>query len=279
MIDLTLFEDSIKFPSYDVIKTHFGYFFNQLLADNELKDVDKERCLNTLCGIKAGMSPELFHQESNNVFFYTNKLLGVECHVVDNLNPFVRISDAAAFISWISEITGIVASNTSAKVKELMYARDDDARRLLLKSFLNNKAVKSSYENEKNCLKYFGLETWAGKDGPKLRDAYLTFYKGIQWSFPMPSSEDIFANQIAIQKLPCRAGIMGASKKIIFTHKLSADYNVRKPTSFDAGFYEQFLPNGLTKPLDSCMTETGFEEFVHTPNQFFNINPNLYETF
>ena len=279
MINIASYNDPLKFPSYGVINTHFGYFFNQLIADSELDDTQKHSCLTTICGIEHVLSPNDFHKECNNIFFYGNKLQGIECRIFDNLNPFVRINDADAFFSWISEITGIAATNTVAKIKEIIYARDETGKKLLLRSFLNNKAVKSSYDTEEHCTKYFGLKSWAAKDPPKLRDAYLTFYKGIQWSFPKPEKEDIFATQATIQQLGCRAGIMDDSRKIILTHNLNMNYNVRKPTTFDAGFYEQFEPGGVTKPMLACDTLEGFNEYVHTPNQFININANIYETF
>ena len=123
------------------------------------------------------------------------------------------------------------------------------------------------------------MTKWKSKTLPKLKDAHVSNCNYIHWSFPNPTTENIFINQSTIENLGCRAGLMDTNNKIIFLHNLDNTLNVKKPTILDAGFCEQFEPGGKTKPLKKCSHLSGFEEYVHIPNNFANLQNNFYEIF
>jgi len=276
MLDLTDYNNPTVFPAFAMLESNFDYFLTQLSNDTEIPKDKKVECLNILCKIPI-TDPIAFSRECDLAVFHKNKLLGTCCNHMINLNPFVRINDLDAFINWISQLTGINVVNARIKINEITYATTDILKTKLLTSFLNNKVVSKAYDAS-NCFNYFGIDEWVAKDVPKLKDALISSAKGIQWSFPMPSA-DIFKDPLEIQNLACRAGVLNPRKKIIFQHILSPLYKIKKPTVFDAGFYSQFSPGGKTKPLLSCNHLTGFDEFVHRPNHFHNLQHRFYEIF
>ncbi|MBK7108447.1 MAG: hypothetical protein IPH61_04625 [Bacteroidetes bacterium] len=277
MINTKKYNNTLKYPAYSKIKSNFGYFLIKIVKDSELKDLEKEDCLENICSINVPTDKELENRCNN--YFYKNKLKGSVCKNVNSNNPFVRIHTKDSFISWISEIVGLKPEHTKSKLTHIIYAGDAKIKFLLLDSFLNSVAVNDSYATKENCQKYFGMPKWKSKFPAKLRDAHIGNYNFIQWSFPNPTTENIFADQASIENLGCRAGLMDSNKKIIFLHDMDKSFNVRKPTMFDAGFYEQFEPGGKTQPLRKCAHLTGLEEYVHIPNNFANIKNNFYEIF
>jgi hypothetical protein len=221
---------------------------------------------------------EKFANLCDTEFFHKNKLSGDVCKGVVSMNPFIRINDLDAFVKWVAEITGINYPNVRVKLNEIVYATVEKTRKLLLNNFLNNKVIINSF-NGKYCQKYYGMLNWPGKNAPRLKDALLSSFYGLQWSFPLPASENIFVDPLPVQELACRAGVLEPRKKIIYLHNLNDKYNVRKPTVFDAGFYVQFDPGGKTKPLSACSHLTGFDEYVHKPNHFYNLQDRFHEIF
>jgi len=149
-----------------------------------------------------------------------------------------------------------------------------------MNKLLNIKAINDSYLIPENCIKFFGLKKWRSKSyKPTLKDAFLTNFNYIQWSFPNSRTEDLFQNQGTIALMPCRAGLISVEERLFFTHNLNDNCNVRKPTVFDARLNPQFQPGGFTRPLPSCNHLSGFMEFVHIPNNFKNIDNFKAETF
>ncbi|MBS1597064.1 MAG: hypothetical protein JST75_02480 [Bacteroidetes bacterium] len=278
MLDISAFNNRSKFPSYARLKSDFNHFLTRIGKEKEISEGKARECLTAICGINATSKADYEHK-CNVQYFFKNKLQGTPCADVSNSNPFVRIHDKDDFMKWISEIIGLSPTNTKGKIGDIIYAADLSIKSNLLRSFLNNIAVNTSYSNENNCLKYFGRKRWLAKTPPRLRDAHISSYNFIHWSFPQPKKEDIFLNQSVIEKLPCRAGIVDVEQKIIFKHILDKNYNVRKPTILDAGFYEQYEPGGSTKPLKRCARLSGFDEYVHIPNIFSNVQESLFETF
>jgi len=276
MVDISKYQTG-SYASYNRLEKNYGYFFLKIISDHEMTDLNKNICLETICSITA--SDEVDFQEKCEAYFNKNKLKGSSVLDITKKNPFVRIHSKDAFISQISQIIGVRPSQLVSNLTYIIYNSDAKVRSLLLNSLLNSLAVNDSYMREENCLKFFGQKKWKSKTPPKLKDAFILNYKSIQWSFPKPVKEDIFADQNSIEKLPCRAGLTDSNKKIIFLYKLSDSYNVRKPTTLDAGFYEQFEPGGKTKPLSKCAPLLGFEEVVHIPNIFFNLENQFYEVF
>lgn len=274
---LKKYSNKKSYPGFSDLEKHFPFFINQLINDKELSDDLKYECLDSICSFSIKTKVEL-----NNIccnFFDSKKLVGTICKNSEINNSYIRINSKDSLVGWVSEIIGLPNSNVNSLISAILYSPNEIIKMGLMNKLLNIEAVNDSYLIEKNCLKYFGLKRWKSKLKATLKDAFLSNYNYIQWSFPDSKTEDLFKNQTTISLMPCRAGLISEEGKLIFTHKLNDNYNVRKPTVFDARLYPQFQPGGLTKPLSLCKHLKGFEEFVHIPNNFKNIDNLKAETF
>lgn len=274
---LDKYRDEIAYPGFTDLNTHFPFFINQLISDVELSQDLKYECLDNICTSQIASKDDLNHLCCK--FFDSKKLIGTICRNSESNNAYVRVNGKDSLVAWISQIVGLTTSQVNSLLSTILYSSNAMIKKGLLNKLLNIEAVNDSYFETQNCLKFFGLRKWGSKAKPKLKDAFLTNFNYIQWSFPDLKTEDLFLNQDTIDIVPCRAGLVFAEEKIIFTHNLNDSYNVRKPTVFDARLYPQFQPGGLTKPLLSCNHLTGFMEYVHIPNNFKNIDDFKAETF
>lgn len=270
--------DEKLFPGFADLQTHFPFFIKQLCDDIEISEDLKYECLNSICSKHIHSKADL-----NNLcymFFDSQKLIGTICKNSECHNSYIRVNGKDAILGWISQIIGLPASTVNNLISTILYSSNSVIKKGLMNKLLGIEAVKDSFENEENCLKYFGKKTWHSKsEKPRLKDAFLTNYNYLQWSFPDSKTESLFENQVTIDLVPCRAGLIFAEEKLIFSHNLNDSYNVRKPTVFDARLYSQFKPGGITNPLPSCSHLDGFIEFVHIPNNFKNIDQLIAETF
>ena len=266
-----------KYPGFLDLQNHFPFFLDQLVNDVELSDDLKFECLDSICSNSIKTKDEL-----NTIccdFFDSRKLIGTICKNADKQNSYIRVNGKDSLVGWISQIVGLTTAQVNSLISTILYSSNLTLKTGLVNKLLNIEAVNDSYFDSKKCLKYFGMKKWVRKSKPTLKDAFLTNYNYIQWSFPDSKTEDLFRNQATIDILPCRAGLVFAEEKLLFTHNLNDNYNVRKPTVFDARLYPQFQPGGLTKPLTSCSHLKGFMEYVHIPNNFKNIASFKAETF
>jgi hypothetical protein len=277
MFDIKRFDNKLRYPTFKLLEQELGYFLNQIIEDNEISNSEKLKCLETICVLPI-CSVKEYEEKCNQAFFYRNKLKGQKCNNLHDLNPFIRLHDKDSLVSRISSLTGLKAPTVKNKLSEIIVANKID-QPSLLESFVNNSVISDAYVKEDNCLAYFGQKKWTSIEPPKLKDAHLCLFQSIQWSFPNSNSENLFFDQKSVENIKCRAGITDKKRKLVFLHKLNEEFNVRKPTVFDAGFHEQFKPNGLTNPLKECETSSGFEEYVHIPNKFINVVEIIFETF
>ena len=277
-MDLKKYSNRKLFPGFSDLQSYFPFFIQQLVNDKELSQDLKYECLDSFCSLQLKTEEEL-----KNIcckFFDSKKLIGTLCKNSENKNSYIRVHGKDSIVGWISQIIGLTTSNVNSLISTILYSANPILKNGLMNKLLKIEAVDDSYLISENCLKFFGLKKWKSKlSKPTLKDAFLSNFNYIQWSFPDSRSEDLFKNQATIDLVPCRAGLISAEEKLIFTHNLYDNYNVRKPTVFDARLYPQFQPGGLTKPLSSCNHLSGFMEYVHIPNNFKNIDNFKAETF
>lgn len=275
-MDLTKYNNSKLFPGFKDLQSYFPFFVDQIVKDPELSDPIKYECLDTICS-KNITSKDNLETECFN-FFESRTLIGTVCKDPQSKNSFIRVNGKNVLISWISQVVGLGIAQTASLISTILYSSNKIIRTGLLNKLLDIEAINDSYFISDNCTKYFGQKKWHSRNKPTLKDAFLTNFKYIQWSFPTPK-ENLFVDQPTIDLIPCRAGLIFAGEQIIFSHNLSDIYNVRRPTVFDARLYPQFEPGGTTKPLAKCSHMTGFSEYVHKPNNFKNIKNFEAETF
>lgn len=261
---------------YKRLGKEFPFFLVNLTNDKELAASEKKKFLDHL---KAFDNISNFENHCLS-YFRKKQLLGKKALSPELLNPYIRIIYQHKFYERISEITGIKYDKIKPLVKEISFARTAADRALLLRSFLDNIVLRKCYDGEANCLWYLGIKKWTAKAQPRLKEAKIEPF--LQWSFPLPGEEKIFASQKAINLLDCRAGLIDnpgnkLSFKIVYSHSIPSSETVCKPTCFDAEFYPQFLPGGMTKPLKGCDKQTGFSEYIHGSNKYLGLKGEFYE--
>lgn len=271
------YQNKKKYPGYNDLKLHFPFFISQISRESEISDSLKHACLEAICKVSIPSIDKL--TEACCSFFDKKQLIGTVCKNSQLNNAYIRVNGKDSLLAWISQITGLTAIQVNAFISPILYSSNLILRKALVNKLLTLEAINDSYFIKQNCLKYFGMEKWGSKNKPVLKNAFMTNFNFIQWSFPNSKTEDLFFNQSSIELIPCRAGLIFEGEKIIFSHNLNDSYNVRKPTVFDARLYPQFEPGGNTKPLKRCTHLKGFEEFVHVPNNFKNIETLNAETF
>ena len=269
--------DQNLYPGYSFLTNKFPYFISQLKNDKELSIDLKYDCLDNICSTPIKTESDL--KDKCNSFFDSKKLIGSICKNSENKNSYIRINGKDSLVSWVSQISGLPILNINSLISTILYSSNTVLRNGFMNKMLSIEAINDSYILPENSLKYFGVKKWKSKTRPTLKDAFLTNFNYIQWSFPDSKTEDLFKDQATIDIMPCRAGIAFSEEKLIFTHNLNDSYNVRKPTVFDARLYPQFQPGGSTKPLAQCNHLSGFVEYVHIPNNFQNIDNFKAETF
>lgn len=276
-MNLKKYSDKKKYPGYNDLKKHYPFFVLQIAKDREINDSLKYECLDEICSMPIPNIKKL--TEACCAFFDRKQLIGSVCKNAQFNNSYIRVNGKDSLVAWISQIVGLTTLQVNSFISPILYSSNAILKKAFINKLLNLEAINDSYFLRDNCIKYFGMKMWKSKNKPILRDAFLTNFNFIQWSFPDSKTEDLFFDQASIDLIPCRAGLLFKGEKIIFSHNLDDSYNVRKPTVFDARLYPQFEPGGFTKPLKSCIRLNGFEEFVHKPNNFKNIEMLNAETF
>jgi hypothetical protein len=130
------------------------------------------------------------------------------------------------------------------------------------------------------------LSNWVLFDSSDLQDEVQTLLgdakvsQYMTWSYRNAKDQYDPFNGVDLQDLPCRLGLpsMGADH-YAFGHMLPAASAPRKPTAFDGGMNEQWIPGGYTLPYGACQPKysVGLPEVVHEPNRFRNIYTSLKE--
>lgn len=202
-----------------------------------------------------------------------NKFLGKQNYSGDSNNPFVHIKDVRRFKEWTNQIAETDTDNLIDNI--LDNSQPSAIREIFFNALLDTK-IRSTIENDPNeCEKYLGVSSLSYSLPPNLSEAKLSIYT--MWSFPLPSEANFIS--INIQELDCRSGLSEIKNydKVVFLLDLSSTKVIKKPTVFDAEFYPQFQPGGITKPLDDCSDKGGFEEYIHIPTKIKQIKdiPNL----
>lgn len=107
------------------------------------------------------------------------------------------------------------------------------------------------------------------------------------WTFEGLSNDDVYLG-INLKDLPCLLGLPGPKRteqeynaipRITFSFKIPNTISVHKPTSFDAGVMTVWRCGGKSKNHIECeekYANLGFEEYVHEPINFKNINSNIF---
>lgn len=277
-INFSLFDDELKYSSTKFVKKHFPHFLKKIKDEKQIKETKKIECLECICNIPPSSKVVDFENECNKNYFFKNKLLGKKCREINRKNPFVRATDKAGFIQRIASLIPIDDYELGIFIDKVLKERNISDKLMLWKVMLNNRVKEDSYKIEGNCISFFGKRVLKDLVSPVLGDAHTSHFMGIEWSFPLPKKENVFENNKTINKIPCRAGLIKTNNKVIFVHMLNDKYQVKVPTIFDGGFYPQFEPGGKTKPLSKCKKLSGFDEYVHKPNNYININYNITET-
>ena len=108
-----------------------------------------------------------------------------------------------------------------------------------------------------------------------------TFSEHMAWSCRnLSDPRNPFAG-IEANDLSCRLGLPSMGRPhYAFGHILSPGSVARKPTAFDGGMYEHWVPGGVTKPHAPCEGKypVGLPEVVHEANRFKNIYTSIRET-
>ncbi len=181
---------------------------------------------------------------------------------------FIRINDVNRFKGRINEIT---KRDVSRRVKELL--KPDipiKVRNALYKAILSEPIKEDILHKPDKANYYLGKPALPAGLQPELGEAQTGSY--IEWSYPSNETEDVFSNS-SKNSLDCRAGLSENQDldKVLYSHNIKHCHKVTKPTIFDAEFYPQFKPGGMTKPLQECEEQNGLEEYVHTPNLYKSI--------
>ena len=108
------------------------------------------------------------------------------------------------------------------------------------------------------------------------------------WSFEGLDNDDAFYG-VDMADLPCLLGLPGLKRtheeydkipRIAFSLIVEPEIVVYKPTSFDAGLVTVWRCGGKTKCHSKCESkygDTGMEEYVHEPINFYSITSNIYK--
>ncbi|WP_158993956.1 hypothetical protein [Mucilaginibacter sp. L196] len=263
-MDLTPYSRSDGFIALEKATVANG-FMGKFVVDSELTDTHKTNFLDHLQVFD--ISGILKIEDYCCGFFRQNKYLGKSA--TDPSKPFVRILPYEKFVEWINKITLL---NLEALIETVFDSGIDESLRIFAFEQLINADIKPSILSDPDeCIKFFSVPKLPLSVAPELKEA-LTSQWGM-WSFPFPEDEsDIFAPS-KLNSLDCRAGLTEGINldKVVYTHSVQECNKVKKPTVYDAEFYDQFMPGGKTVPLAACNTLDGFDEYFHVPNKFKHI--------
>lgn len=225
---------------YDQIINHFNFVFDNINGDNELSTVEKKLFIDFINNEKIEDTIPLdeFIRLLNFNFFYKNQL--------------IRINERGQLYS--GNIGHIV---TEIKFYEIIKQNIDHISPELVVS--KNEFLKSFFDD-------FDFEIYQ----ILLKDVEIG--KFIMWSFMNDSlDENVFSN-LQLNEIAC---ILGLDDETINSQKIAIEHSIDelivKPTFFDAGLSEFWIPGGKTKPRSYCNDKSGLDEFVHKPNTFNNI--------
>lgn len=240
-------------------------FLDKLGRDTELDDAQKEEFLEHLgrYDSRSGLDIESYCKD----WFLLMKFLGTP-YPTGRDHVFFRINDIDRFKTWVDSITGI---DTSPTLDVLMSGSLDDRSDAF--DALLDTPIKSDI-----LLDLTLLEQYLGGSFPAT--AFTSSVLGeaktapwMEWSSPWPAHEHDLFSTGKIEDLDCRMGLTAnrTDDKIVYKHDTTFCDELRRPTVFDAGFYDQFQPGGKTVPLAECNTLDGFDEYIHAPNRFRRI--------
>lgn len=225
---------------YDFIIDNFDFVFENIENDSELYDSEKDTFFEFINNhkIEASTETDEFLSNINFDFFFKNQ--------------FVRIDERGQI--YLGNLGHIVSETKFYEIVKQNTA------------YTSPEVVESKHEFLDWFFDDFEFEFYQDI----LKDIQIGRF--MMWSFQNDKSEKKIFSNLPLRELAC---ILGLDDKTIKESKIAIEHSttepILKPTFFDAGINELWIPGGITKPRDECTEHSGLREFVHKPNVFQNI--------
>jgi len=238
-------------------------FLDKLGRDGELDDAEKNEFLAYMGSYDPATDGPVKNYCESWLRQDSKKFLG-EAYPRMASHVFMRVNDVSRFKTWVNSIAQL---DISPAVDDLMST--DTAVRSDAFSAILDTPIKDDIVIDVNQTEYYMGPDFLLFSLPHVIGEAKTAGH-LEWGSPWPEDEDDLFSPAKLVDVDCRMGLSANrdEDKIVYKHDTSSCSQLRRPTVFDAEFYDQFQPGGKTVPLAECNHLAGFDEYVHTPNRF-----------